>query len=407
MGDGPPVTLADVERARAALAGSIYLSPCAHSEMLSEMAGCEVYLKLENLQMTGSFKERGARNRLLALGPGERSAGVVTASAGNHAQGVAYHARALGIAATIVMPRSTPLTKVTATREFGAEVVLHGDSYDDAAAEARRLQRASGMVMIPAFDDDLVIAGQGTVGLELLDQVPGLQAVVGPIGGGGLMAGVGVALKGRDPSIGVYGVEASRIPTMQRALEAGTVVELPAARTIADGIAVRSASARTLGLAQRVIDRVVSVDEEELARAVLILIEREKTVAEASGAAALAGLLQGDLPLAGKRVAVIVSGGNIDVNLVARIIDRGLRRSGRSAELSVTLPDVPGALAGLLQGVAAAEANVLGVSHDRLGARIGVGLTRVQVSLETRGVEHITAVVDSLRALGYALDHAD
>jgi len=398
------IELADIERARQALGDAIYLSPCARTQSLSEETGCDVFLKLENLQMTGSFKERGARNRLLSLDAAQRARGVIAASAGNHAQGVAYHARDLGIESTIVMPRSTPLNKVMATRRFGGEVVLHGESYDAAAAEARRIADARDLVTIPAFDDDLVIAGQGTLGLELLDQVEGLDAVVVPVGGGGLIGGVAVALKERNPAIQVFGVEAAAIAAMRSAVDAGAVTTLPAARTIADGIAVRAVSERTRALCARYVDDVVTVDEEELARAVLVLIEREKSVAEGAGAAALAGLLQGKLPVAGKRVALLVSGGNIDVNLLARIIDRGLRRSGRSVRVEVALPDVPGALARLLEVIATEGANVLSVQHDRIGARAGVDVTSVELVLETRGFDHIEQLHAGLRSAGYALE---
>lgn len=398
------IGLPDIERAREALRDAIYLSPCARTEALSRTTGCEVYLKLENLQMTGSFKERGARNRLLALDASQRARGVIAASAGNHAQGVAFHARALGIAATIVMPCSTPLNKVVATRGFGAEVVLHGDGYDEAAGEARRLQADRQLVGIPAFDDDLVIAGQGTLGLEVLEQVEDLDAVVVPVGGGGLIGGVAAALKERKPSIGVYGVEAAAIAGMRAALEAGEPIELPAARTIADGIAVRCVSERTRALCERYVDDLVTVDEEELSRAVLMLIEQEKTVAEGAGAAALAALMQGSLPLSGKRVAVLVTGGNIDVNLVSRIIDRGLRRSGRTVGVKVLLRDVPGALVRMLEVVASHGANVLSVHHDRVTSPVAVGVTTVELTLETRGFEHVAEVEAGLRAAGYSLD---
>lgn len=400
------VELKDIERARVALEGAIYVSPCARTESLSRRAGCDVFLKLENLQMTGSFKERGARNRLLALDPAARKAGVVAASAGNHAQGVAYHARSLGIAATIVMPCTTPLNKVVATRAHGSTVVLHGEGYDEAAAEAQRIADEQQLLPIHAFDDDLVIAGQGTIALELLDQIDDLDAVVVPVGGGGLIGGIGVALKQRRPSIRVYGVEAAAMPAMASALDAGAVAGVQAARTIADGIAVSAVCERTLALCERYVDDVIAVDEEELAEAVLVLIEQEKTVAEAAGAAALAGLLQGRLPLAGKRVALVVSGGNIDVNLLARIIDRGLLRSGRSVRVRVELPDVPGALARLLDVVAAHGANVLSVHHDRIGGRTGVGRTSVELSLETRGFEHIDEVRSGLLAGGYSFEFA-
>jgi threonine dehydratase len=368
------IALDDIERARARIRDAVYLSPCARSQTLSARLDCELYLKLENLQMTGSFKERGALNKLLCLDAEERARGVIAASAGNHAQGLAFVAKQRGVPTTIVMPCGTPLIKVSATRSHAARVILHGDSYDEAAEEAGRLALEHGLVQIHPFDDDAVIAGQGTIGLELLEQVPRLQAVLVPVGGGGLAAGVATAIKSRAPHVAVYGVELRLLPSMKTALQQGVPVALEPVRTLGEGIAVRRVSARTLAAAQRYLDDLVLVDEEELAEAVLTLLENEKTVAEGAGAASLAAALQGALPLAGKRVAVVVSGGNIDVNRLSRIIDRGLVKSGRSMRIRVLIPDVPGALAQLLGTIAALQANVLQVSHDRLAARIPPGL---------------------------------
>lgn len=398
------IALADVQAARARQQGSIYLSPCARSETLSRMLGCELYLKLENLQMTGSFKDRGALNRLLSLSERERAAGVIAASAGNHAQGVAFVARRLGIAATIVMPRGTPLIKVASTRGHGAEVILHGDGYDDAADEASRLAHANGLCLVHPFDDDAVIAGQGTLGLELLEQVPELDAVIVPIGGGGLASGVGVAVKSLKPEVVIYGAESARVPSMQRALSAGYPVRVDPARTLAEGVAVRQVSARTLEHVRRFVERVVLVDEPEIAHAVLVLLELEKTVAEGAGAIALAAAMSGQLPLAGKRVVAVVSGGNIDVNLLARIIERGLVQSGRCMRVRVLLPDVPGALAALLATVAATQANVLSVHHDRLAVRTGLGSAAVELVLETRGFDHVREVEAAIAAVGLPVE---
>jgi threonine dehydratase len=398
------IALADVQAARARQAGAIYTTPCARSEALSRMLGCELYLKLENLQMTGSFKERGALNRLLALTTGERAAGVIAASAGNHAQGVAFVARRLGIGATIVMPRGTPLIKVASTRGHGATVILHGEGYDDAAVEAARLAAERGLCLVPPFDDDRVIAGQGTLGLELLEQVPDLDAIVLPIGGGGLASGVGVAVKSQRPEIAIYGAEAACVPSMERALAAGHPVRVPASKSLAEGVAVREVSARTLAYVQRYVDRVALVDEPEIARAVLVLLELEKTVAEGAGAVAFAAAMGGQLPLGGKRVVVVVSGGNIDVNLLARIIDRGLVQSGRCMRVRVLLPDVPGALASLLATVAASQANVLEVHHDRLAARTGLSSAAVELLLETRGFDHVREVEAAIANAGLAIE---
>ena len=380
------------------------MTACPRSERLSRQHGADVFLKLESLQSTGSFKERGALNKLLQLTEAERNAGVIAASAGNHAQGVALHAQRQGITATIVMPSGTPLVKVSATRGYGAQIVLHGDSYEEAAREAERLQRERGLTLVHAFDDDAVIAGQGTIGLELLEQVPGLDAVVLPVGGGGLSSGVAIALKEQNPKLQVYGVETQLVPSMQRALELGAPCVLPARRSLADGINTRRVCDRTLEIARRYLDGVVSVDEAEISAAVLRLLEDEKIVAEGAGAVPLAALLAGHLPLAGKRVVLVVSGGNIDVNLLSRIIDRGLVKSGRSMRLRVLVPDLPGTLARLLATIAQEGANVIAVNHDRIGSRTEVGGVAVDIALETRGFEHVASVEQALRNAGWELE---
>jgi threonine dehydratase len=397
------VTLADIERARERLRDAVYMTPCPRSESLSQRAGCELHLKLENLQMTGSFKERGAFNKLATLDAAERARGVIAASAGNHAQGVAFVARRFGVHATIVMPVGTPLIKVSATRSHGASVLLVGDSYDDAAVEAARLAADRGLVLVPPFDDDAVIAGQGTVGLELLEQVPDLEAVVLPVGGGGLLAGVAVTIRSKRPDVAIYGVQSALVPAMHAALVHGAPVLLDAVRTLADGIAVRSVATRTLEYARAHVQRLALVDEEEIAEAILMLLEQEKTVAEGAGAAALAAVLQGELPIAGKRVAVVVSGGNIDVNLLSRVIDRGLVKSGRCMRVWVLIPDVPGSLAALLTTTARLHANVLQVHHDRLAARTEPGLTAVELVLETRGFDHIADIEAAIDEAGWVI----
>lgn len=394
------ISLLDIEEARARIRRDVYMSPCARSETLSRLCGCELYLKLENLQMTGSFKERGAVNRLALMPPEQRAAGVVAASAGNHAQGLSFVAQRCGVRATIVMPVGTPLIKVSSTRTYGARVLLHGESYDEAAAEARRIAAETGMTLVHPFDDEAVIAGQGTLGLELIEQLPDLDVVIAPIGGGGLIGGIGLAIKSLRPETAVYGVEAALVPSMQRALANGAPVLCDAARTLADGIAVREVGAHTLPLVQRYVDRIVSVEEEDIAQAVLLLLEREKTVAEGAGAAPLAAALYGELPIEGKRVALVVSGGNIDVNVLSRIIDRGLVKSGRSMRVRVLVPDVPGSLARLLAVIAKHQANVLQVHHDRVAARTELGVTAVELVLETRGLEHIVELEQALTTAG-------
>jgi threonine dehydratase len=398
------VTLAGIQAARARIREAIYLSPCQQSSDLSELTGLPLHLKLENLQRTGSFKERGALNKLLTLSASERERGVITASAGNHAQGVAFHAAARGISAQIVMPLATPQIKVAATRGFGAEVVLHGGSYDEACEEALRLCREEERVFIHPFDDAEVICGQGTLGLELLEQVPDLEAVVVPIGGGGLISGVACALKESNPKIRVVGVEPEKLPSMLRAREAGEPVTIAAEATVADGIAVRRAGELTLPLVSRYVDEIVTVDDEEIASAILILLEKEKTLAEGAGAAALAALLQAKTNLRPRRTVVLLSGGNIDVSLLARIIERGLVKDGRLLRIRVHLQDRPGALLALTKILARERANIVETIHNRAYYGVSLGDTVIDVTLETRGDAHIAAISHALREAGFRFE---
>jgi threonine dehydratase len=398
------ITFADVEQARRRIGDSVFLSPCAYSETLSRATGTKCWLKLENLQMTGSFKERGACNKLKSLTDAERARGVICASAGNHAQGIAYHSTRLGIDAKIVMPLTTPLIKVQSTRDFGGQVILHGANFDEAHEEALRIQALENRLFVHPFDDDLIIAGQGTIGLELLEQNPYLDAIVVAVGGGGLAAGIALAVKETNPKIKVYGVESLAFPSMQAALKSGHPVTIDAMRTIAEGIAVRRVGERTLALVQRYVDAVVSVDEEEIAEAILMLLEREKTVAEGAGAAPLAALLHQRLPLAGKKVAVVVCGGNIDVTMISRIIERGLVKSGRMVRLLVKVHDVTGSLAKLTQAVADVKANIVQIQHDRTFANTELNEAVVQLVLETRGFEHVAELQSALRARGYQVE---
>jgi threonine dehydratase len=395
------IGLADVVAARERLRGSIYYSPCPHSQMLSALTGQQIYLKLENLQMTGSFKERGALNRIAMLTPEQATRGVVAASAGNHAQGVAYHATKRGIRALIVMPLATPLVKVTATRGFGAEVVLHGANYDEACVEATRLCEAEGMTFIHPFDDPIVMAGQGTIGLELLEQVPQLEAVVVPIGGGGLIGGIACAIKESRPNIRVVGVQTSRLPSMAVAVEQHHPVTLEPATTIADGIAVRRAGDVTFPVIDKYVDEIVTVDEDEIASAILVLLEREKTLAEGAGATALAALLQKKTSLQGAHTAVLVCGGNIDVTLLSRIIERGLVQDGRLIRLRIHLLDKPGALAELTRLIASYRANIVDTLHNRAYYGVNLGDTVIDITMETRGREQVEELLAALTAEGY------
>jgi threonine dehydratase len=395
------IGLADVVAARERLGDAIYYSPCPHSIMLSALTGQQIYLKLENLQMTGSFKERGALNRIAKLTPEQAARGVIAASAGNHAQGVAYHATKRGIRSVIVMPLTTPLVKVTATRDFGAEVVLHGASYDEAHVEALRLCAEQGLTFVHPFDDPDVMAGQGTIGLELLEQVPQLEAVVVPIGGGGLIGGIACAIKEMRPELRVVGVETAKLPSMQAAVEAGRPVTIDAATTIADGIAVRRAGDLTLPLVERYVDEIVLVEEDEIASAILMLLEREKTLAEGAGAAALAALLQHRTSLQGANTAVLVCGGNIDVTLLSRIIERGMVQDGRLIRLRVLLLDKPGALHELTRLITSYRANIVDVHHNRAYYGVNLGETAIDITMETRGPEQVAELLAALTAEGY------
>jgi len=396
------ITLADIKAARERIASSVYKSPCARSEMLSRLTGQNVFLKLENLQMTGSFKERGALNKIATLTDDEAKRGVVAASAGNHAQGVAYHATRRGIRAVIVMPLTTPLVKVQATRGFGAEVVLHGANYDEACEEATRLCKAEGMTFIHPFDDPLVMAGQGTIGLELLEQVEGLEAVVIPIGGGGLIGGIACALKESKPSLRIVGVQTAKLPSMRDAVAAGHPVTLPPGTTIADGIAVRHAGDVTFPVVQKYVDEIVTVDEDEIASAILTLLEREKTLAEGAGATALAALLQRRTSLPeGATTAVLVSGGNIDVTLLSRIIERGLVQDGRLIRLRIHLLDKPGALLELTGIIANHRVNIVDTLYNRAYYGVNLGDTTIDITMETRGPEQVTELLGALNNGGY------
>lgn len=396
------LSLADIQQARERIRGQVVLTPCTPAGGFGEEFGGEAWFKFENLQRTGSFKERGALNRLLLLAPEERSRGVITASAGNHAQGVAFHAGRLGIPATIVMPERTPLVKVSNTAGFGAQVVLHGGNYDEAMAEALRRREENGLTLVHPFDDPAVIAGQGTIGLELLEQCPGLDTVVVPVGGGGLISGIATAIKSIRPEVRVVGVETAAIPAALRSREAGERVTMPAAETIAEGIAVRRIGQETFALIERYVDELVAVDEEAIASAVLLLLEREKTVVEAACAVTVAATLGGHLgDLAGRTVVMMLSGGNIDVNLLSRIIDRGLARDGRLTRLDVRLQDRPGALASLTALLADSGANVLRLEHVRGTEGLWLTEATVQLTLETRGPDHVGSLVARLEEAGY------
>lgn len=396
------MTIQSIRAATERIRNAILVSPFARSETFSQLTGNSIFLKFENRQVTGSFKERGALNKILLLNADERERGVIAASAGNHAQAVAYHAAKRNIAAQICMPLTTPLVKVSATRGYGAEVILVGANYDEACQEAIRRCDEQGLTFIHPFDDEAVIEGQGSLGLEMLQQIGDLDTVVIPIGGGGLIAGLACAVKETAPRVRVVGVETSRLPSMKSAIAQHAAVTLPAEKTIADGIAVRTAGAHTLPLVEKYVDEIVTVDEEEIANAILLLLEKEKTLAEGAGAVSAAAVLNRKIPDKGKKIGILVSGGNIDVTLLSRIIERGLVKDGRLVRIRIHLPDHPGALQRLSTVIAGQKANIIETSFNRAYYGVVLGDTAIDITMETRGPEHVADLKAALEAAGYA-----
>jgi threonine dehydratase len=379
-------------------------TPCEPSRTFSQLCGAEVWLKYENFQRTGAYKLRGALNHILTLPDDVRRRGVIAASAGNHAQGVAVAADLAGVAATVVMPRSAPLAKVAATRGYGARVILHGDVFDDAQQEARRLQAAEGLAYVPPFDDPAVIAGQGTVVLEILADMPRLGTLIVPIGGGGLIAGVALTAKHLRPDIRVVGVQASGANATYLAYHNRYTGPLQTVSTIADGLMTRAPGQLTLPLIRRYVDDVVTVDDTAITQAVVLLIERAKTIAEPAGAAALAALLCGAVPLDSLRtepICVVVSGGNVDLNLIDRILQKGLSAAGRYLRLHTRLTDRPGVLRHLSGILADHAVNIIDVVHHRLGPNLAINEVDLELMLEVRDHEHSAAVLQALRDAGY------
>jgi threonine dehydratase len=394
-------TIQDVWRAQDVIRPHVYHTPLLHSRTLSGMTGATIFLKAENLQRAGSYKVRGAAYKLARLSPEERARGVIAASAGNHAQGVAIAARALEIACTIVMPATAPLAKVTATESYGAQVILAGATYNDAYERARELQSETGATYIHAFDDPDIIAGQGTIGLEILADLPDVEAIVAPIGGGGLISGIATAVKALKPDVRIIGVEAAGAASMRASLDAGHLVSLTSLSTVADGIAVKAPGERTFAIARHLVDDVVTVEDDDIIRTVLLLMERCKLVVEGAGAAGVAALLASAAALPGMRVAVVLSGGNIDMNLVGCFIAHGLAIQGRYLALRSMVVDRPGELLRLLKIIAEQKVNVLDVAHHRAAPRAPIQHVEVSLTLETRNREHCDQLIESLRAHGF------
>jgi threonine dehydratase len=393
------ITLHDIRAAADAIGDSVVRTPCLYSRTLSAVTGARIYLKFENHQFTASFKERGALNKLLSLSPEQSARGVIAASAGNHAQGLAYHARRLGVPAVIVMPRYTPGVKVVHTRGHGAEVILRGEVFDDAKAHARALAAERGLVMVHPYDDEKVIAGQGTIALEMLEAWPDLEVLVVPIGGGGMIAGMTVAAKGVKPGIEVVGAETLRFPSMYCAVK-GTQPEF-GGTTIADGIAVKEPGALALPVVREQVSDVLLVDEGDIEQAIVLLLEIEKTVVEGAGAVGLAAVLAHAERFRGRKVGLVLCGGNIDPLMLADIIERGMVRTGRLTRLTVELRDLPGALARVTVILAEQNANIEEIFHQRAFTNLPVQTVEVDFVLETRDREHVQQVIQALAAAGF------
>ena len=394
-----PVTIDDIRAARERLAPVLPMTPCPESVPLSEITGARIYCKLDNLQRTGSFKERGARNALLLLEPTRQRRGVIAASAGNHALGLAYHGSLLGIPVTVVMPRFAPLIKISTCQRLGARVVLEGTSFSEAREKADSIAAAEGLAYIHGYDDPAIIAGQGTMALEILEQVPGLEAIVCPVGGGGLIAGIAVAVKALQPKVKVIGVEAEATSSFKAALAAGRPVRFPTRPTLADGLAVSIVGDNAFALARDRIDRMVTVGEDDLALAILRVLELEKGVVEGAAASPLAAFLAGELPdLAGKKTALLFCGGNIDPGILSRVIEKGLVADGRLCRFTVTISDRPGGLAELAAAIAATGASVRDITHDRAFAGPDVAAVNCLCTVETRDRDHFAELLAGLQA---------
>ncbi len=396
------IPLQKIQKAKERIEGVVVKTPFSYAPYLSELSGSEVYLKKENLQVTGAFKLRGAYNKIASLSEEERKKGVVAASAGNHAQGVALSASKFGVNATIVMPESTPLTKINGVKHFGAEVILSGSNYDEAYQFAVEFAKENDLTFIHPFEDEEVIAGQGTIALEMLEACKELDAVIVPVGGGGLISGVASAIKQIDPAIRVIGVSAKGAPALKTSYELKKPVDSTQVRTIADGIAVRDTSPVTLEYILESVDEFISVDDEEIASAMLFLLEKQKLVVEGAGAVGVAALLHDKLAhYRGKKIAIILSGGNVDVTLLSVIIEKGLLKSGRKMKLTVTLVDKPGSLMRFTEILKELGANIVHIAYDRTSISLDYGDANVTVHVETKGHEHQELIKEVLKKEGY------
>jgi len=397
------ISLSDIRTAAKVLEERIIRTPLILSPTLSKMTGAQIFLKLENLQKTGSFKSRGATYKIVTRLAGIGPHGVVAASAGNHAQGVAMAAKQVGLPATIVMPQWASLTKQEATRGYGGEVILKGESIGQSIAYALELS-AGGKTFIHPYEDEDIITGQGTIGLEICEDLPDVDAVLVPVGGGGLIAGIATAVKAINPDTKIFGIQAAACPSARAALDAGKTIRVEARKSIADGIAVKQIGEINFSIIKQTVEQIVLVEEDQIAAAILLLLERKKVLAEGAGVVPLAAILAGHLPLAGGgKVVLVISGGNMDSPLVGRVIRQGLFRNGRLMRFAVALDDSPGALARILNLIAEQKANVLHIDHTRSGKYMPINITLVDLELETRGYEHIRNILDELNTAGYQI----
>jgi threonine dehydratase len=395
------VTFKDIEAARERIKGAVYYSPCTHSIALSEITGMEIFCKLDNLQRTGSFKERGARNALAQLAPDQQKRGVIAASAGNHAQALAYQGKLLGIPATVVMPKFAPLVKVSNCQKLGANVILHGKDFAEAKTRAHEIAQEKGLAYIDGYDDPAIIAGQGTAGLEIMEQVPDAEVVIVPVGGAGLLAGVSLAIKTLRPEVKIVAVEAENVASFSAALEAGKPTRIALHPTLADGLAIPQVGANAFQIARPLVDKIVSVTEEQIAIAILRIVELEKGVVEGAAATPLAACLSGKLKeFAGKKCVLLLCGGNIDPNVLSRVIERGLVADGRLGRFTAVISDRPGGLADLTTQIASTGASIKQVLHDRAFAGSDVSAVHVLCTIETRNREHLSEVRAHLKSHG-------
>lgn len=398
------ITLADVEKAQERVKDHVHHTPLRHSTTFSKMTGAQVYFKMENLQRTGSFKIRGALNKILTLSPEERTRGVVAASAGNHAQGVALAAQLNNTKATIVMPSNASIQKAEATRGYGAEVILHGKDYNEAAERCLELQKQRGLTLVHAFDDAAIMAGQGTAGLEIIQDLPDVDVVIVAVGGGGLISGIATAVKGKRPQTKIVGVQPEATASLPASLKAGKATPNPSpGPTIADGLATKSVGSKAFEVMKKIVDQAVTVTDDEIAHAILLMLERQKNVVEGGGAASVAALISGKVDVKGKKVVCVISGGNIDINLLDSIILRGLEEAGRIVRVSTAISDRPGHLRQLLNVIADQRGNIRDIRHERNRMGIPLGQTIVEVDIETQGAQHRDRLLAEIKKAGYEL----